>query len=154
MPAPFLYDRTFELAVPRDELWSILTRTDEYPGWWPWLGHVDGDGLEPGAVAHCVVRAPIPYRLRFEVVVQDVVPRERVDAVVRGDLDGPATLEIRASGDRSTARLVWRLELRDRVLRRVATIARPAMVWAHDRIIDVGLRSFEARALDGDGSSP
>lgn len=154
MPTPFRYDRRFEFAVPRDELWATLARTEEYPRWWPWLRHLEGDGLEPGAIAHCVVRAPLPYTLRFEVVVDDVVPHERVDARVRGDLEGPARLELEPAGDACAARLVWSLELRDRVLRRVAGVARPAMVWAHDRVIDVGLRSFERRALDGDGHHP
>jgi uncharacterized protein YndB with AHSA1/START domain len=154
MPAPFRYDRRFDLAVPRDELWSILLRTGEYPRWWPWLREIDGDGLRPGVVAHCVVRAPLPYTLRFDVVVEDVVPHERIATHVRGDLEGPATLELGSSGPASTARLVWTLELRDRVLRRVARVARPAMVWAHDRVIDVGLGSFEARALNGDGRQP
>lgn len=154
MPAPFRYDRRFEFAVAREQLWATLTRTDEYPRWWPWLHHLDGDGLEAGTVAHCVVRAPLPYTLRFEVVVDHVVPHERVDTRVRGDLEGPARLELEPDGDTCAARLVWSLELRDRVLRRVAGIARPAMVWAHDRVIDVGLRSFERRALDGDGQRP
>jgi hypothetical protein len=151
VPAPFRYDRRFDFDVAPGVLWDTLRRTDEYSTWWPWLRDLEGGGLQEGAVVHCVVQAPLPYALRFDVVVQRVVPHHRVETVVRGDLDGPALLEIAPYGDGSTARLEWTLELRDRVLRPLSSLARPAMVWAHDRVIEVGLREFERRVLDGHG---
>jgi uncharacterized protein YndB with AHSA1/START domain len=153
MPAPFRFDRRFDFGVPREELWSTLARTDRYPEWWPWLRDLDGDGLREGAVAHCVVPAPrpLPYTVRFDVVVGRVVPGERVEADVRGDVSGPATLDLEPRPEGSAARLEWTLELHDRSLRRLATVARPAMAWAHDRVIEIGLRAFERRALDGHG---
>jgi len=149
--APFRYDRSFDFRVPPGELWSVLARTDRYPEWWPWLRSFDGAALEEGAVARCVVQGPLPYSLRFDVVVECVVPEERVVTQVRGDLAGPAVLELGARSDGSSARLTWTLELRDRLLRPLAMLTRPAMVWAHDRVIEVGLREFERVALDGHG---
>jgi hypothetical protein len=97
-----------------------------------------------------VIRAPLPYALRFTVHVEQAVKPERVDTVIHGDLEGPARLELTPAGSGgSTARLSWALELRDPVLRRLAVVGRPAMTWAHDRIIASGLRQFEQRALDG-----
>ena len=150
MGAPFLFDRQWNFAVPPDELWATLSRTDEYPDWWSWLRAFDGGGLEKGATARCVIRAPLPYALRFTVHVHEAVKPELVDTVIQGDLEGPARLEIAPSGPGgSTARLTWKLELRDPVLRRLAVVGRPAMSWAHDRVVASGLRQFEQRALDG-----
>ena len=148
MPAPFVYDRRFAFDVPRAELWSAVARTDRYREWLPWVHELDGDGLHEGAVARCVVRAPLPYTLRFDVRVVGVVDHEAVDAVVTGDLDGPAHLELDDGSGGSGARLRWALELRDPLLRPLATVARPAMVWAHDRVIEAGVREFERRLLD------
>jgi hypothetical protein len=156
MPAPFRYDRRFGFELPPDELWAVLARTDDYQGWWPWLRAVEagpaaassGTALVAGTVARCAVRAPLPYTLRFDVRLVEVVPGERVDVVVTGDLDGPARLDLAAAGDGTSARLSWTLELRDRFLRPLASLGRPAMVWAHDRVIEAGLRDFERRALD------
>jgi hypothetical protein len=86
--------------------------------------------------------------LRLAIGVDRVVANELVDTTVRGDLEGPARLELAASPGGCTARMVWRLELRDTVLRSFAMVARPAMVWAHDRIVESGLRQFERRAID------
>ena len=150
MASPFTFDRWFHFDVPPSELWATLSQTDEYREWWSWLRSFDADGLRDGAVAHCVIRAPLPYALRCTVHVERAVAPERVETVVRGDLEGPARLEIAPADDGgSAARLAWSLELRDPTLRRLARIARPAMTWAHDRVVAGGLRQFEARALDG-----
>ena len=151
MGAAFRYDRWFTLGVGPHALWSVLEQTDCYVEWWSWLETLDGGGLRTGDAAHCVVRAPLPYSLRFTVHVEEVVPAARVVTRVDGDLVGPARLEVRASDRGSDARLTWELELRDPVLRPLATLARPAMRWAHDRVIDVGVIEFQRRAIDGRG---
>ncbi len=152
MPAPFRFDRRFEFAVAAPELWATVEQTDRYPEWFPWLRHLDGVALQEGSVAQCVIQGPIPYSLHLSVHIEQVMPGERIATRVRGDLEGPASLDVEPDGSRSTARLRWELEPHDRLLRSMATLARPAMVWAHDRVIEVGLREFERRALDGRGA--
>jgi hypothetical protein len=153
VPRPFRFDRRWTFAVPPDDLWETVSRTDEYPVWWSWLRDFDtdgaADGLHEGASARCVIRAPLPYALRFTVDVERVVAAELVETRITGDLEGPARLEIAPAGAGSTARLAWSLQLRDPVLRRFAVVGRPAMAWAHDRVVEIGLRQFEQRALAG-----
>lgn len=151
MPVPFRYDRRFELALAPDALWALLEQTDSYVEWWSWLHSIEGGGLRAGDVADCVVRAPLPYSLRFTVRVEEVVPESLVVTRVDGDLVGPARLEIEPAGRGSGARLAWALELRVPLLRPLIGLARPAMRWAHDRVVDVGLDEFRRRAIDGHG---
>ena len=94
----------------------------------------------------------MPYSLTFTVHVDEVVRPTRVVTHVAGDLVGPARLEVAPSATGCDARLVWSLELRDPLLRPLATVTRPAMQWAHDRVVDVGLAEFRRRAVDGHGS--
>jgi hypothetical protein len=149
--APFRYDRRFGLDIAVAELWALLERTDRYVEWWSWLQTLDGGGLQPGDVASCVVRAPLPYSLQFTVEVVDVVLATSVATRVHGDLEGPARLDITPANDGCEARLSWELELRDRMLRPLSAVARPAMRWAHDRVVEVGLKEFRRRAIDGHG---
>jgi hypothetical protein len=130
------------------QLWGTLAQTDRFPEWWPWLRRFDSDGLVPGAVADCVVRAPLPYTLSFRVHVVDVVPEQIVAVRVTGDLDGPARLELASRGDGSTARLTWRVEVRAPLLRVGATVSRPLMEWGHQWVVDTGVRQFRRRALE------
>lgn len=130
-----------------ERLWEALTDTSQFPRWWPWLRRLDGDGLVDGGRSECVVRAPVPYSLRFRVEVRALVPGRLVDTWVSGHLDGPARLEVGAHPDGATARLAWSMELRHPVLRQVARVGRPVMEWGHDWVVGTGLDQFHHRAL-------
>jgi uncharacterized protein YndB with AHSA1/START domain len=149
---PFRFDRAWTFSVAPDELWAVLTRTDEFRRWWPWLRQISGDGLVPGGRSTCVVRAPVPYTLRFTVTVVDLVPGERIEAVVDGDLAGPARLWVAPAAGRggdggSEVRLAWEMELRRPALRAAARVGRPVMEWGHDWVVGTGVEQFRHRAL-------
>jgi hypothetical protein len=147
LPAPFRYDRRFEFAVSPETFWATVSRTDSYPQWWSWLREFDSEGLHAGAHTDCTIQAPLPYALRVTIDVERVVPNERVETHVSGDLEGPARLEVTPMTSGCAARLVWLLELREARLRRFARVARPVLAWAHDRVIGIGVRQFERVAL-------
>lgn len=140
-------DRRYRFPVEPEELWAVLTRTDEYRGWWPWLRHLDGAELVPGTEWGCVVQPPLPYVLRFTLCIVEVdVPRS-VAAVVDGDLTGDARLDIAATGDGTELHLVSRLAPSNVVLRSVARLASPVARFGHDWVLDTGVRQFRERAL-------
>jgi hypothetical protein len=147
--AQFRFDKSWPFAVAPDDLWTAVNRTDDFRTWWSWLRDFDGAGVEPGATASCVIQAPLPYALRLRIVVERVEPASLVETHVHGDLEGPARLEIAPAPEGSRARLVWDLDVRDRMLRQVARVARPMMLWAHDRVVATGVEQFRRRALNG-----
>jgi hypothetical protein len=155
VPSPFRFDRAWHFALAPDELWSTLAQTDRYRDWWPWLRTfaIDGeagehvDALTSGRVAQVVIQAPLPYQLRCTIQVDDAVGNERLVTTVAGDLNGPASLELRPVEGGTEARLAWSLELQAPMLRTLAFFGRPAMAWAHDRIVERGLVQFEGHAL-------
>jgi hypothetical protein len=153
--APFVFDRSWRFAVPVEQLWDTINRTDHYARWWPWLRSFEVTGpLEPGTSARAVVRAPmVPYVLRIEIDVERTKEGELVEGYVRGDLDGIATLAITPCEQGSEARLQWELELTNAMLRRLAVVGRPVMVWAHDRVVAIGVDQFRRRAF-GAGAPP
>jgi uncharacterized protein YndB with AHSA1/START domain len=143
---PFRFDRSFDLNVDTSTVWQVLERTDDYTHWWSWLASFDANGLRPGP-ARAVIRSPLGYRLRVEIDVREAVRGRRLVTEVRGDLEGPARLELEPSGTGSTARLWWEFTLRQRLLRRLLPAARPLMEWGHDQIVARALRDFRLRAL-------
>jgi hypothetical protein len=147
VPAAFDYDRRFEFAVSPETFWETVSRTECYPDWWAWLREFECAGLHEGSHTECVIRAPLPYSLRVSIDVERTVHPERVETRVSGDLDGPARLEISPTTSGCAARLVWSLELREPRLARLARFTRPVLTWAHDWVIDSGVRRFEQVAL-------
>ena len=147
---PFRFDRRWAFDADPDAVWAALTRTGDYRRWWPWLREFSGDGLVPGGRSTCVVRAPIPYTLRFTVTIDELVAGERIAATVAGDLCGPARLEVGALGARrrgSEVRLWWEVELQRPVLRTAARFGRPVMDWGHDWVVSTGFEQFCKQAL-------
>jgi len=130
-------------------LWEALSRTDDYRSWWTWLRRFEGDGLVEGGRTDCVVRAPLPYSLRFAVTVRRVVPAELVDAEVTGDIEGPAHLEVSGTADGSEVRLTWAVVVKDPMLRAGAVLGRPVMQWGHEWVVATGMTQFKKHAFDG-----
>jgi hypothetical protein len=153
VPSPFRFDRAWYFGVGPAELWATLARTERYREWWPWLrtfaldGSTDDDALVTGRTARVVIQAPLPYQLHCTVHVHDAVRDERLVTSVDGDLHGPARLELRPVAGGTEARLQWTFDLRAPLLRTLAVFGRPAMAWAHDRIVERGLAQFEGHAL-------
>ena len=149
MGSAFVYDKTFAFAVSRDALWDALNDTERFPEWWPWLRSFDAtaEKLAPGTVATCAVRAPLPYTLEFQVHVEEVEPGLWIDTRVSGDLEGPARLEVAGTGEASTARLTWSVDLHLPFLSAASLVARPVLVWAHDRVVATGVSQFREHAL-------
>ncbi|HEX5615864.1 MAG TPA: hypothetical protein VFZ83_11990 [Acidimicrobiia bacterium] len=151
MPAPFRYDRAWRFARSRAEVWAAISDVRAFPGHWSWLRELDAPGLHAGAVARCVIQSPLPYQLRLEIEVERAVAAEVVETYVRGDLDGPARLDLTDADDGSTvARLSWELEANNGFLRTAARLGRPVLVWAHDRVVDVGVAQFRRVIEPGD----
>jgi hypothetical protein len=153
VPAPFRADREMSFPTSAESLWAVLADTSRYREWWPWIEHLDtgSDPFALGSRAEFVIRSPLGYRLRCHTVVVDACPGDIVTVAVGGDLSGPASLAVQPVADGCRARVAWTLSLERPLLRDAARVARPAMGWAHDRVVDRGLQQFRTRALNGSG---
>ncbi len=164
--ALFRFDRAWVFEAGPDQVWDAVSRTEDFPRWWPWLRSFDGEGLVEGGRSTCVIRAPIPYSLSFFVEVHRIVPGRLVETVVGGDLEGPARLEIAPLGTGdvpgmpagaggvagipvggTSVRMTWEMELRRPLLRAAARFARPVMEWGHDWVVSTGVDQFRRKAL-------
>lgn len=144
----FPSDRTWVFPVGDAVLWDILGTTDDYTRWWPWLHRFDaGSGLTAGARWTCVVAPPLPYTVKFHLVLERVEPGRLVEASVSGDLSGTAQLTIDGGKTASTVRLVSQLRPTNVVMRAFAAVARPAVEFGHGWILEQGRRQFVERAL-------
>jgi hypothetical protein len=140
-------DRRYHLGAGRDHVWRALTSVERYRGWWPWLEQFDGTVFEAGATWECVVKPPLPYRLRFQITLDEVVEAEAARARVDGDIRGRAELVL--TDDQPGCELALRSELE--AARGAARTLVRWMPWVasfgHDWVIDTGARQFRTRAL-------
>jgi uncharacterized protein YndB with AHSA1/START domain len=140
-------DRRFRIPLEPAGLWARIADLDGYRRWWPWLRELDADALAVGDQWRCTVRPPLPYVVRFTITIDDLVPAERIDVTVRGDISGTATLHIRPAPGGCEARLISALTPDHRALRLLTFAAGPMVRFGHDWVLDSGARQFIERAV-------
>lgn len=138
----------YELPLPRDEAWSLISDVSNYRDWWPWLRMFDAAALAPGEEWRCEVQPPAPYLVRFRVLIDDVETAVRVRARVVGDVVGGATLRMEDTGSGCTATLDSTLAPGNTALRMVSRFAGPIARFGHDWVLDSGARQFITRAVE------
>ena len=140
-------DRRYAFPVGAERLWATLARVDDYQRWWPWLDEFTPGAFEPGARWSSAVRPPLPYTVRFDLLVDEVAVGEHIRATVEGDLTGVARLDIIETPFGSEVRLRSLLAPTHPVLRAIAGMARPIATYGHDWVLDTGFRQFTDHAI-------
>lgn len=140
-------DRCYRFDLAIDELWARISDVGEYRRWWPWLRSFEADALAAGEIWQCTVQPPVPYALRFGIVLDRVEEPALVTASIEGDITGVAQLDLRPVDGGSEVHLVSTLAPGNRYLRAVARVARPVVRFGHDWVLDTGARQFAQRAV-------
>ena len=140
-------DRRFRFDVERASVWAAITQLERYRQWWPWLHGFDGSALSEGARWRCEVKPPLPYTLRFDVILIEVVDHNIVRARIEGDITGWAQLTAIDRESGCEVRLISELSPASGTLRMVARVARPVAAFGHDWVLDTGARQFRGVAL-------
>ncbi len=170
----------YELPLPCESVWSLIGQVQGFRSWWPWLRQFEGQGLAVGDEWRCTVQPPVPYLVRFRVVIDHVEEPNLVRASVLGDVVGDATLTLETSSEAPgsgsgsssgsssngngspagsvgcVARLESSLAPGNRALAVVSRFAAPVARFGHDWVLDSAARQFIARAVEpalGDHSS-
>lgn len=130
--------------APPDVIWTSLTRTDLFEGWWAWIRDVelDGEPLTEGSTISFTIDPPIPYRMKIAVFVTEAESGRFLRGRVTGDLDGDATFELDGNDASSRVRVAWNVHIKSPVIRPVIVIARPVLLRAQTWAVDVALRGF------------
>jgi hypothetical protein len=139
-------DRVQRVALEASVLREVLGRTDRYRAWWPWLLRFDGTELAEGEAWRCVVAPPLPYVVRFRVLLDEVGER-RVAARVDGDIEGEASVDLAPAGAAWTElHLRSRLAASAPLLRAIGVLAGPLARFGHDRVVAASLQRLATHA--------
>jgi len=145
------YRREFHFPEPPEAVWAAVGEVDRFEEWWLWLHEfrLDGPGLVDGAVLHGVVAPPLPYRMRIEVELVNCDRPRRVDALIRGDLEGHGGLRLDPDGSGTRAEVAWEIEMMQRPMRIASRFALPMLRWGHDRVVEMTVAGFRRRMEPG-----
>ena len=139
--------RLYEFAATPEMFWETIQEVDEFKKWWPWLDEfrLEGDALEAGSVLTGVVAPPLPYRMRIRVELVHCEAPRLIDAVVHGDLEGVARLDMRPSEVGTSAEIAWTVEMMQGPMRLASRVAHPLLQWGHDQVVEITVAGFRRR---------
>jgi len=157
-------EHRYLLPLGREGVWDLISDVGAYQRWWTWLRIFDAVGLEAGEEWRCEVQPPLPYPVRFRVLIDEVRAPWLVRARVEGDVLGTATLTLEEGtggvdgADGCTALLASSLAPGNATLRLVSRLAAPVARFGHDWVLNSGARQFIAKATPtagggGDGGT-
>lgn len=143
-PAVLAFHGRYHFAATPERVWDEIASVERLGRLWRWLHIVDATGttVKPGVAVHGRVSPPIPWTMTVTVAMDTVVPGERVDATISGDLVGPALLRVGPEPDGCTVAVAWRMEMRQPAMRAASRVSRPLFVWGHDRVVASTVRGL------------
>jgi len=146
------YRHSYEFSSTPQELWGAIQEVDQFERWWPWLEEfrVEGVLLAPGSVLHGVVAPPVPYKMRIRVELTRFEAPTAIDAVIHGDLEGKAQLEIHPTDNGCAVEVAWTVEMMQRSMRMASRVALPLLQWGHDRVVEITVAGFRRRIDSAD----
>ncbi len=147
IPGSITTEHRYELPIKRSAVWALISDTDAYQSWWTWLRKFEAPGLKKGAEWRCEVQPPVPYPVRFRVVIEETKRASFIRARVEGDVIGNATLNLTDDPKGCVATLASSLAPGNATLRLVSRLAAPVARFGHDYVLDSGARLFIARAI-------
>lgn len=147
LPGSITTERRYELPIVREAVWALISDVGAYQGWWSWLRIFVASGLEAGAEWRCEVQPPLPYPVRFRVLIDELQAPVAVRARVEGDVVGTAVLSLEETEGGCAAILSSSLAPGNATLRLVSRLAAPVARFGHDWVLDSGARQFIARAV-------
>ena len=139
---PYSFVTRWQVEAPLDRVWDALFDAESYPRWWTAVlgatevGRGGPDGL--GKVDHFVWRAPLGYRLQFDLRLTTVYRPTRFGGVATGDLEGTGYWTLRGSGNLTDVRYDWNVRTTRPWMNVLAPLARPAFNWNHDIVMRHG----------------
>ncbi len=147
--AHFHFVTDWTLTAPIDPVWKIITDVGRLPEWWPMFKRAALRGndrtLRVGQTVDCVVRAALPYALRFSLEITDLVPPTMMRLRSRGDLDGWGRWDLRAGGDTTAVTYSWDVDLTRPVLSTLSRLpfARGLLERNHDAVMSQGFGNLQ-----------
>lgn len=145
-------------------MYDVITDAEDLPRWWPSV-YLDARVVEPGGeggigrVVTLHTKGFLPYTLRWDFRVLEVLKPDRLALEARGDFVGRGVWDFRANGTDVDVTFDWRVRAEKPLLRAFSGILKPVFSANHRWAMDRGLESLRLelrrrRARDNADRSP
>jgi hypothetical protein len=139
---PYSFVTIWQVESPIDPVWEAIYDAEAYPRWWKAV--LDVTKLDPGGADgvgrsdRFVWRAPLGYRLRFDLRLTTIQRPHRLGGTATGDLKGTGEWNLRHDEGTTEVRYDWNVRTNRGWMNALAPIARPVFKRSHDEVMRAG----------------
>ena len=144
----FVFEHTWRIPAPIDEVFAVLAKPEDYPTWWPQVRRTERIDDESG---YAWVRslAPVTLHLTLTRQIEDA-QSHTLRVALAGDLVGECGWQLTANGNETIGEFTQRVHLADGLIGTVADLRPARMVLRANhnwmmRSGERGLRNHLAR---------
>ncbi|HKR05386.1 MAG TPA: SRPBCC family protein [Bacteroidia bacterium] len=142
----------WNVNVPVEKVWEVIKDVRKWPEWWRGVLNVEelkkGSDNNHGARFAHTWQSFLPYKLKFETEITEVVLHRSITANVTGELEGTGRWEFRDEGNRHTTVVYhWHVLTTMTWMNITAPLLSGAFRWNHDTVMRWGVEGL-ARKLN------
>jgi carbon monoxide dehydrogenase subunit G len=155
--ASYSFVTEWRLEAPIERVFELLNDATAWPEWWP--GVISIDEIRPptdrngvGRVLRSTFRGKLPFRLTFDMTVEEVVRPTSLAGRARGELDGVGRWTLSQEGSDTLVRYDWNIRTTRWWMNLLAPMAAGAFKSNHDYIMRNGMSGICRRLGVASGS--
>ena len=145
-PPDYQVKTTWEIEAAVHEVAEILREPASLARWWPAaflaVEAASRPGAPPGSAGCVWSKGWLPYTLRFEFQVTELLDARGVVVRVAGDFEGSCVCTVTPRGPGLTIAFDWQVRVHKPVIRRWSWLLRPVFVANHLWVMARGLESL------------
>jgi Polyketide cyclase / dehydrase and lipid transport len=130
------------IDASRERAWEALEEAASWPRWWRGVRRVEelGAGGSDRVGSRFLIewRSRLPYRLRFEFLVERVERPRLMEGRVVGDVTGVGRWRLLEDDGVTAVLYEWEVATTKRWMNVLAPIIRPVFKWNHDVVMRWG----------------
>ena len=140
----------WRLETTPERLWELLSRPEDWSGWWPYLASVEplaaGNAEGIGARRRFRWRSGLGYGFSVVMTTTRAERLREIEAAAEGDLRGIGLWVIEHDGP-GAVRLTyrWDVDLAKSWMRLAAPLLKPVFAWRHFAVMGSGARGMARR---------
>jgi len=127
---------------PIQKIYEILKDGRSYSRWWR-PAYVSSEEVEPRKI-EALVRAKLPYTLRFTTEVIHEDPPHEFKIRASGELEGTGLWKLHQDGEMTEVTFFWDVRAQKTLVRWLSFLLKPLFIWNHDWVMKTGETALQA----------
>ena len=147
------FESNWELKAPVNEVFNVIKNSKQWPDWWKSITKVEekesGGNDSLGNVRNYTIKSPIGYKLRFDLLLTDIILDSLIGGDASGDLIGRGSWLFTEKNNICYITCLWDVKTTKGWMNTFRFILAPILKWNHKLVMKKGAKGL-AKKMDSE----